>query len=96
MTTGGAAPTDQRADLTGAVDKISRMELTPTDASNILRQIEQNQWKWLKLKKFTPEAHSTTDERYAALEQHHAAETGRMIEVIQALCRTVESLKAST
>jgi len=68
------------------------MELTPADASEILRQIEQNQWKWLKVKKFTPEAYATADERYAALEQHHAAETGRMIKVIQALCRTVESL----
>lgn len=68
------------------------MELTPTDASEILRQIEQNQWKWLKVKRFTPEAYVTPDERYAALEQHHATETGRMIEVIQALCRTVETL----
>ena len=68
------------------------MELTPADASDILRQIEQNQWKWLKVKRFTPEAYATAEERYTALDQHHAAETGRMIEVIRALCRTVESL----
>jgi hypothetical protein len=68
------------------------MELTPAEASEILRQIGQNQWKWLKVKRFTPEAYATAVERYAALEQHHAAETGRMIEVIQALCRTIESL----
>lgn len=68
------------------------MELTPGDASEILGQIEQNQWGWLKVKRFIPQAYATADERYAALEQHHAAETGRMIEVIRALCRTVASL----
>ena len=71
------------------------MDLTPTDAADILRQIEQNQWKWLKVKRFTPEAHSTAEERYAALEQHHTAETGRMIEVIQSLCRTIATLNVS-
>ena len=68
------------------------MELTPADASDILRQIEQNNWKWLKLKRFTPEAHPNLEARYAALERHHAEETGQMIDVIAALCRTVESL----
>jgi hypothetical protein len=68
------------------------MEITPAEAADILRQIEQNQWKWLKVKKFTPEAHATVEARYAALETHHETETTQMIEVIQALCRTVESL----
>jgi hypothetical protein len=71
------------------------MEITPTNASDILGQIRQNQWKWLGVKRFTPEAYTTADERYAALEQHHVAETGRMIEVIEELCRTVESLAKS-
>ena len=72
------------------------MEVTPADAADILRQIEQNQWQWLKVKRFRPESYATADERYVALEQHHLAETTRMIEVITALCLTVESLQKST
>jgi hypothetical protein len=68
------------------------MELTPADAAEILRQIERNQWQWLKVKGFRPESYATADERYAALEQHHAAETARMVEVITALCLAVRSL----
>jgi hypothetical protein len=70
------------------------MELTPAEAADILRQIEQNQWKWLRVKRFTPESHDTLEARYSALERHHAEETARMIEVIQALCRTVVSLNS--
>ncbi len=71
------------------------MELTPIDAAEIHRQIQQNEWKWLKVKRFIPDPNATPEDRYAALEQHHTAETGRMIEVIQALCRTIESVHTS-
>jgi hypothetical protein len=70
--------------------------MSPNEAADILTQIRQNQWKWLKIKRFVPEAYSTLEERYAALDQHHAAETGRMIEVILALCETVASLSKNS
>jgi len=65
------------------------MEITPTEAADILKQIQQNQWKWVKVKRFVPENYPTMEERYAALEKHYADETSRMIEVIQALCKTI-------
>ena len=65
------------------------MELTPAQAADILQQISQNQWKWLGVKRFTPDAYPDLAQRYAALEEHHAAETRRMIEVIQSACRTI-------
>lgn len=65
------------------------MEITPAQAEDILRQIEQNQWKWLKVKRFAPESYASVEERYAALEKHHSEETARMIGVITALCRAV-------
>lgn len=69
--------------------KIAEMEITPAEAADILRQIEQNQWKWLKVKRFVPEHYASADQRYAALEEHHREETGRMIEVIASLCRVL-------
>ena len=71
------------------------MDITPSEAADILQQIEQNQWKWLKLKRFTPDAYTTLEDRYSALEQHHGDETQRLIEVVKGLCRTVELLKDS-
>jgi hypothetical protein len=68
------------------------MEFTPSQAVEILLQIQQDQWKWLKVKRFVPEAFADLESRYAALERHHAEETRRMIEVITGLCRTIESL----
>jgi hypothetical protein len=65
------------------------MEITAADAAEILRQIEQNQWKWLKVKRFDPAQAASVEEKYAALEVHHRDETGRMIEVITALCRAL-------
>lgn len=75
-----------------ARDKMPAMELTPADAAEILRQIQQNRWGWLKIKRFSPDANSSAEARYAALEKHHSEETSRMVEVITALCKTVESL----
>ncbi|MDB5330236.1 MAG: hypothetical protein JWP03_1387 [Phycisphaerales bacterium] len=72
------------------------MKFTPEQAADILHQIQQNQWKWVKVKRFVPEAHTGLNERYAALERHHTEETGRMIEVIQGLCETVGGLAACT
>jgi hypothetical protein len=69
-----------------------RMQITPTEAADILTQIQQNQWKWVKVKRFIPESYPSVEERYAALDKHHGAETGRMIEIIQGLCETVASL----
>lgn len=69
------------------------MELIPADAAEILRQIQQNRWSWLKIKRFSPDAGLTLEQRYAALEKHHSEETSRMIEVITALCKTIESLE---
>ena len=69
------------------------MEITPADAAEILRQIRQNRWGWLKIKRFAPDARLSVEERYAALEKHHTDETSRMIEVITALCKTIESLE---
>lgn len=69
------------------------MELTPADAAEILRQIQQNRWGWLKIKRFSPDAHLSAEERYAALKKHHSEETSRMIEVITALCKTIESVE---
>lgn len=69
------------------------MELTPKDAAEILRQIQQNRWGWLKIKRFSPDAHLSDEDRYAALETHHSEETTRMIEVITALCKTIESVE---
>ena len=63
--------------------------MTSAEAADILRQIELNQWKWLKVKRFVPESYASVEERYAALEQHHREETGRMIQVIAALCQTI-------
>ena len=68
------------------------MEISAAEAADILHQIEQNQWRWLKIKRFTPEVHASPEDRYAGLERHHRDETKRMIEVIQGLCRTIESL----
>ena len=73
--------------------KIAAMELTPADAAEILRQIQQNRWGWLKITRFTPDADLSAENRYAALEKHHSEETARMIEVITALCKTIESLE---
>ena len=69
------------------------MEFTPAQASEILLQIQNSQWKWLKIKRFIPEAFRSLESRYAALEKHHAEETGRMIEVISGLCRTIAALE---
>lgn len=69
------------------------MEITPADTDEILRQIQQNRWGWLKIKRFSPDAHLSAEDRYAALEKHHSEETSRMIEVITALCKTIESLE---
>lgn len=71
------------------------MEFTPADASDILNQIQQGQWKWLKVKRFVPETYADLQERYGALEKHHAEETGRMIDVIRGLCRALESIQGS-
>ena len=71
------------------------MELTPADAADVLRQIQHDQWKWLKVKRFDPHSYPSLEERFAALEKHHMDETGRMIEVIQGICRTVASLGTS-
>ena len=65
--------------------------MTPTEAAEILSQIEQGRWAWLKVKRFVPEAHATLEERYAGLEKHHADETARMIEVIKNLCTALSS-----
>ena len=73
------------------LDKILAMELTPADAAEILRQIHQNRWGWLKIKRFSPDAGLSADDRYVALEKHHSE--ARMIEVITALCKTIESLE---
>jgi hypothetical protein len=67
------------------------MPITPSEAEEILKQIQQNQWKWVKVKRFIPENYLTLEDRYAALGKHHADETGRMIEVIRGLCETVTS-----
>ena len=69
------------------------MELTSADAAEILRQIQQNRWGWLKIKRFTPDAHLSAEDRYASLEKHHSEETSRMIEVIISLCKTIEFLE---
>jgi len=69
------------------------MNLTPDQAADILQQIAHNQWKWLRIKRFVPEAYADLAERYAALQKHHEEETERMIEVIQALCRMVAPSK---
>lgn len=61
------------------------------ESADILRQIEQGRWAWLKIKRFVPAAHATIEERYAALEQHHEIETSRMVEVIRDLCTTLAS-----
>lgn len=74
------------------VIELFEMDINPQQAADILQQIQNNQWKWVKVKRFQPDAHPNMSERYEALEKHHAAETGRMIEVIEALCRTVASL----
>jgi hypothetical protein len=68
------------------------MEITPLEAADILNQIQKNQWRWVKVKRFIPENYPTPEEKYAALEKHHGDETGRMIEVIRGLCETVVSL----
>jgi hypothetical protein len=68
------------------------MEISPEEAADILKQIQQNQWKWVKVKRFIPENYHQLDERYAALEKHHSEESGRMIEVIQGLCQTIGSV----
>jgi hypothetical protein len=68
------------------------MQISPTEAADILSQIRENQLKWLKVKRFVPQAYSTSEDRYAALEQHHAGETGGMIEIIIGLCETTETL----
>jgi hypothetical protein len=68
------------------------MAITPIEAADILKQIQQNQWKWLKVKRFVPENYPGSEEKYKALEKHHADETGRMIGVIQGLCETIALL----
>jgi hypothetical protein len=65
------------------------MEIAPQEAAEILKQIQQNQWKWVAVKRFVPENYPTAEERYSALDKHHAEETGRMIEIIQALCQSL-------
>ncbi|HEY2589378.1 MAG TPA: hypothetical protein VGI81_26770 [Tepidisphaeraceae bacterium] len=65
--------------------------MTAEDAKEILNQVEQGRWAWLKVKRFVPEAHATLEERYAALERHHAEETARMVEVIRDLCTALSS-----
>jgi hypothetical protein len=72
------------------------MAITPSEAADILGQIRQNRWNWLKVKRFVPEAHTTLEDRYVAFEKHHAAETGRMIEAITGLCETIASLSNSS
>lgn len=69
------------------------MEFTPSQAAEILSQIQHIQWKWLKIRRFMPEAFPSLESRYAALESHHSEETSRMIEVITGLCRTIDSLE---
>ena len=68
------------------------MQITPTQAADILNQIQNNQWKWVKVKRFIPESYPSAEERYAALEKHHSDETSRMFEVITGLCEAVASL----
>ena len=63
--------------------------MTPAEAKEILSQIEQKRWKWLGVKRFIPESYTTLEERYAALDRHHAEETGQMIEIIGSLCKTI-------
>jgi hypothetical protein len=65
------------------------MELTPKHAAEILQQICQNQWKWLGIKRFVPDDFLNLADRYAALEEHHAQETCRMLQVIESACRTI-------
>jgi len=68
------------------------MAITPVEAADMLNQIQQNQWKWVKVKRFLPENYPALNEKYAALESHHSAETGRMIDVIRGLCETIAAL----
>jgi hypothetical protein len=68
------------------------MEITPLEAADILSQIQKNQWKWVKVRRFIPENFPSLEARFAALEKHHADETGRMIEVIRGLCETIASI----
>jgi hypothetical protein len=70
------------------------MNFTPDEAAEILRQISSNQWKWLGTKRFAPEKYPDLADRYAALETHHTQETGRMLEVIKGLSRSLVSLAA--
>lgn len=58
------------------------MQLTPDQATEILRQIHSNQWRWLGIKRFVPEAYPDLAHRYDAFEKHHAEETGKLIEII--------------
>lgn len=69
--------------------------MTPQEVNEILSQIEQGRWAWLKVKRFVPEAHATPEARYAALERHHAEETARMIEVITELCKTLSGRRCA-
>jgi hypothetical protein len=57
------------------------------DPAEILHQIEAGQWKWVGVKRFRPESYATLEERYAALDRHHAEETGNLIEIIKELSR---------
>jgi hypothetical protein len=65
------------------------MVISPAEAADILNQTRQNQWKWIKIKRFIQEDYPGLTERYAALEKHHSDETGRMVDVIQGLCETI-------
>jgi hypothetical protein len=62
--------------------------MTRDEVSELKRQLDAGEWKWVKVKRDRSEELPTAQERYEALKEHHVRETTFLIGVIRDLCET--------
>lgn len=56
------------------------------EAQDILEQLSNGTWKWMKIKRFDPEMFPELQARYDALMNHHEKETTFLIELVKKFC----------
>jgi hypothetical protein len=56
------------------------------EAQDILEQLSKGSWKWMKVKRFDPDACPDLQARYEALMNHHEKETTFLIDVVKKFC----------
>ncbi len=65
--------------------------MTPESAAQILTQIREGKWSWMRIKRFVPAPDMGVHDRLAAIEKHHVEETTFLVEMVKQLCEVIEN-----